>query len=557
MDTSALTKLKQHYRQLQNDRRSHEPFWLDVRRLLTPQRGRMLLGSGAEEVNNGVKDDRRINAAASRALAVLANGMQSGLTSKARQWFILTHPDPELNRWQPVREWYDLVQEVLEGVFRRSNLYSDLLHTYVEMAGFGQGALMVLSHPDKMIYCRSFTTGTYYMSADEWREVDTFFQVEQLTARQLVRMYGRDVLPAYIRDAYDRGNYEDRYEVVNAILRHPEAYDITIGPQYTVASVHFLTGSDGRGESGFLRKSGYRTWPVMTPRWDAIDNDVYGWAPTRDIIGDVKMLQKMESDALKGVAKSVSPPWRIPPELDRRGLNTEPGALNVVSNPAESAVAPLYSTPVNIQQLQYKIDSVVNSIKEGMFNSLFMALLMQDNPQMTAREVAERHEEKLLMLGPVLERIHYELLDPLIDRAFALCWEAGAIPPPPEELRGQPTQIEYVSILSQAQKAVGVNRIEQSVQFLGSMATIYPELRNALDPYKTYQEYNHMIGVRAGIFRTEQEYSQLVAAEQQKAEMAQFAESANKLAAPAKVMTDADPANVMQLLTGSSEATVL
>lgn len=550
-DSSPLANVRRHYRQLVVDRRSQEPFWRDVKELIAPQRGRGLYSSNAEEVNNGEqRDQKRINGTASRALSILASGMQSGLTSKARQWFLLAHPDPELGRYQPVREWYDKVQEVLEGIFRKSNLYSALLHTYTEMAGFGQGALAVFSHPDKTIFCRPYTVGTYYMSADEWNEIDTFFHSEWLTARQLVQLYGRDSLPHYIQNAYDNGKFEERFEVVNGLLKHPEAYGIKIGEQYTVASVHFLARESDSGK--FLRQSGYRTWPVMTPRWDAIDNDVYGKAPTRDIIGDTKMLMRMEADALKGTAKAVSPPMRIPPELERRGLNMQPNGLNVVSSLGENAVAPLYMGNLNLQQLQFKIDRIESDIKEGLYNSLFLALLTQDNPQMTAREVAERHEEKLLMLGPVLERIHYELLDPLIDRAFALAWEAGLIPPPPHELDGQPTQIEYVSILSQAQKAVGVNRIEQSVMFLGNMTAVYPEIRHALDPFKTFQEYNQMIGVKAGIFRTEEEYKEAVAAEQQKADMAQGLAAGESLANSAKVLGDVDMANVQALLGGGA-----
>lgn len=550
-----LSRVRLHFRQLQNDRRTWEPYWRDVREYIAPQRGRGILTSNAEESNNGNRDDsKRVNCAASRALNILASGMQSGLTSKARQWFLLSHPDPGLGKYQPVREWYDTVQEVLERIFRKSNLYASLLHTYFEMAGFGQGAVGVFSHPDKVLYCRPYTTGTYFMSCDEYNEVDTFFQSSWLTARQLVQLYGRETLPTYIQEAYDHGKFEDRYEVVNAMLRHPEAYGIAIGEQFDTASVTFLANE--QDSNNFLKISGYHSFPVMTPRWDAIDNDVYGWAPTRDVMGDAKMLQSMESDALKGSKKAVSPPWRVPPELERRGLDTRPNAINVVSSMNENVVAPLFTSPTNIQQLQYKIDAVVASIRDGLYNSLFLALLTQDNPQMTAREVAERHEEKLLMLGPVLERIHYELLDPLIDRAFLLAYEAGLIPPPPPELEGQPTQIEYVSILSQAQKAVGVNRIEQSVQFLGGMTAVYPEIRHALDPFKTYQEYNHMIGVRAGIFRSEKEYREAVAAEQKKQELAQGAEVGQNLANSAKLMSEVDQANVSALLGGGGGLTL-
>ena len=550
-----LTRVRLHFRQLQNDRRTWEPYWRDVQEYIAPQRGRGIFTSNAEESNRGDREDsKRVNGAASRALNILASGMQSGLTSKARQWFLLSHPDPELGRYQPVREWYDQVQDVLERIFRKSNLYAALLHTYFEMAGFGQGAVGVFSHPDRILFCRPYTTGTYYMSCDEYGEVDTFFQSSWLTARQIVQSYGIEGLPTYIQNSYNSGKLEERYEVVNAMLRHPEAYGIEPGEQFDTASVTFLAKE--QDSSHFLKQSGYRSFPVMTPRWDVIDNDVYGWAPTRDIMGDVKMLQSMESDALKGSKKTVSPPWRVPPELERRGLDTRPNAINVVSSMGESAVAPLFTSPTNIQQLQFKIDAVTANIREGLYNSLFLALLTQDNPQMTAREVAERHEEKLLMLGPVLERIHYELLDPLIDRAFLLAYEAGLIPPPPSELEGQPTQIEYVSILSQAQKAVGVNRIEQSVQFLGGMTAVYPEIRHALDPFKTYQEYNRMIGVKAGIFRTEKEYNDAVAAERKKQELAQGAEVGQSLANSAKLMSEVDLANTQALLDGGGGLTL-
>lgn len=552
MDEGPLAKLRRHYRQLQNERKTWESFWLDVQTYISPERGRGITSSSSTETNNGeMRDRKRVNGTASRALSILASGMQSGLTSKARQWFLLTNPDPDLSEFKPVREWYDKVQDVLEGIFRRSNLYSALLHTYYEMAGFGQGALMVLSHPDKTLFCRQFTTGTYYMSLDEWGEVDAFFHVEWLTAHQISRLYDESKLPDSVKSDLRTGSLEKRYEVVNAVLKHPERYGIRKGELNQASSVHFLfTASE---HDGFLKEAGYHTWPLMTPRWDVVDNDVYGKAPTRDIMGDVKMLQKMESDALKGTAKSVSPPWRIPPELERRGLNTQPNALNVVASMGEQAVAPLFTTPINIQQLQAKIDRVEQDIKDGLYNSLFLALLTQDNPQMTAREVAERHEEKLLMLGPVLERIHYELLDPLIDRAFALAWEAGLIPPPPDVLRGTPTMIEYVSILSQAQKAVGVNRIEQSVGFLGSMVQVYPELKNALDPYAAYDTYNRMIGVRAGIFRSREEYEKLTEAQNQQMQMAQQAAMAEPLANSAKALGEVDAANVRELLSGAGQ----
>lgn len=549
--STPLEKVRRAFAAVKQERRSWEPGWREYQSFIEPARGRFLASPSASEVNNGARlcEDKRVNSEASRALSILASGIQSGLTSKARQWFLLAHPDPDVNRYQPVRAWYDKVQEVLEGIYRRSNIYASLLHTYKEMAAFGTGAMAVFAHPDKTIYCRPFTTGTYYLSLDQWFEVDAFYYVEYLTAHQLDLQYGKDKLPSHIVSDLENQRSERRYEVVNALFRHPEKYGIPVKEGFGVGSVHFLANAGDHADS-FLRVNHYKTWPVMTPRWDVIDADVYGRPPAADVINDVKMMQRMETDCLKGIAKGVNPPMRIPPELDRRGLNMQPGGLNVVSNMNEHAVAPLVTVVTNIQQLQMKIDRVIEGIKDGFYNSLFLALLTQNNPQMTAREVAERHEEKLLMLGPVLERIHYELLDPLIARTFHIALEAGLIPPPPDDIDLSDTEVEYVSILSQAQKAVGVNRIEQSAAFLGSLVSVYPEVRHALDPYKAFKEYNQMIGVRADIFRSDDEYARAVDAEKKQQQLAEGAEVVEPLANSAKIMSETDPANVRQLLSG-------
>ena len=72
----------------------------------------------------------------------------------------------------------------------------------------------------------------------------------------------------------------------------------------------------------------------------------------------------------------------------------------------------------------------------------------------SATEVAERRAEKLVMLGPVLERLHDDLLEPLIGRVFQIMARAGQIPPPPfAELDGLRLQPEYVSPMQALQAA--------------------------------------------------------------------------------------------------------
>jgi len=117
------------------------------------------------------------------------------------------------------------------------------------------------------------------------------------------------------------------------------------------------------------------------------------------------------------------------------------------------------------------------------------------NPQMTATEVAERHEEKLLMIGPVLERMHNEILDPLISLTFSDMISAGVVPPPPPELENIELNVEYVSMLAQAQRAIGTNSVDRFVSSLGAVALIKPEVLDKLDADRWADAYGDMLGI--------------------------------------------------------------
>lgn len=155
-------------------------------------------------------------------------------------------------------------------------------------------------------------------------------------------------------------------------------------------------------------------------------------------------------------------------------------------------------------------------------------LSMGDRRDMTAREVQERHEEKLLMLGPVLEGLIDDLLDPVIDRVFNVMVEdpRGLIPPPPDELSGMDLKVEYISVLAQAQRAVGISGIERLWGFAGQVAQMDPSVLDKLDADQTIDEYASMAGVSPSMIVPDEqveEVRQQRAAQQ--AQMQQMAQS--------------------------------
>jgi hypothetical protein len=120
-----------------------------------------------------------------------------------------------------------------------------------------------------------------------------------------------------------------------------------------------------------------------------------------------------------------------------------------------------------------------------------------ERSNVTAREIAERHEEKLLMLGPVLERLHNEMLMPKIDITFDYIVEAGILPPPPDELQDTELNVEFVSVLAQAQRAVGVKDVDRLLNTVGGIATMKqdPSAWDKLDTDQIVDAYADMLGV--------------------------------------------------------------
>lgn len=166
-------------------------------------------------------------------------------------------------------------------------------------------------------------------------------------------------------------------------------------------------------------------------------------------------------------------------------------------------------------------------------------LSMQNTQQMTAREVAERHEEKLLMLGPVLEQFHNEVLEPLTLRTFGICLRNGLFPPMPEEITEAELKVNFVSLLAQAQKMVEMPSIERVVGLAGNLAALYPEITDMIDADEVIRKSANINGTPEKIIRSEKDVEQI---RQQRAEAQAQAEQAQQVveaAAPARDMAQA------------------
>jgi hypothetical protein len=196
-----------------------------------------------------------------------------------------------------------------------------------------------------------------------------------------------------------------------------------------------------------------------------------------------------------------------------------------------------------IQEMMMDIQEVQERIQRAFYADLFAMMINSDRRQMTATEVAERHEEKLVLLGPALQRVNIELLDPLLEDVFSFALEAGLLPPPPPELAGVELKIEYISLLAQAQQAVSASGIERVLSFTGNLAAVFPDVVDLIDADVAVREYSDILGNTPYILRDEVAVQEMRQAKAQKQQQMEQVAMAQQGAQAAKTLSEADTQN--------------
>lgn len=550
-----ILDLRRQWQALRNSSSTWRSHWGEIRDYMLPYHGSGLTGD-SREPRGGKNTSKIISNAAGFAIRTLASGLHGGLTSPARPWLRLGFEDPALEQSEENRQWLFEFADVLLGICARSNLYSSLHALYEEIPGFGTGAMLIEDDEDKYARAYTFTTGEYELSVGPTGEVDSLWRKIWMTARQIIDSFGIGVVSEAIKQAYRRPDDVTTFPIIHVIRpRRMWGIESPLPDKFAYESLYF---EEGGTPVQFLRQAGYRVRPFVAPRWDVIGTDIYGRSPGMLVLPDVKQLQRMESDKLLGLAKTVTPPMRGDASVKTNGVSVIPGGITFVPN-ASAVWEPAYQINFPFQEITVETDRVTRRINTVFFVDLFLSIMYEDK-RMTAREVVERHDEKLLLLGPTLERLHHELLDPLVDRLIDIAADRGLMPEPPPEVEGQPLKVEYISLLAQAQKLVGVNAIQQIAGFVGYIAGAYPDALDRFNADQAVEEYAKLIGVPPNLIRSDDIVEELRARRQQQQQAAALMDNAAPLAQGAKNLSEIDPTKnsalktVLQGAVGASQA---
>lgn len=536
---------------LETERSSFDTHWRDLSDFILPRSSRFL----TSDRNKSTRNTKIVDPTATMANRTLSSGMLSGITSPTRPWFSLGTPDPEMMEYGPVKYWLEMVQNRMNDVMNKSNWYQSLPIVYGQLGTFGTTAMSLLEDDEDVIRTHPFPIGSYYLSNSDRLQVDTVYRKFSMTCRQIVQRFGLDNVSDSVKSAWTSQQYEQWFEVVHVVEPNMNRDTGKMDSKNKkFASVYYEAGG---ADNKLLSEKGFDDMPIMAPRWDINGEDVYGSScPGMIALGSVKALQLEQRRKAQAIDKLVNPPMVGPSSLRNQRASLLPGEITYVDQVSGStSFQPAYAINPRINELVADIQDTRSLINSSYFVDLFMMLQNVNTRSMPVEAVVEMKEEKLLMLGPVLERLNDEFLDPSIDRIFNIMARKNMLPPAPPELAGQSLRVEYISVMAQAQKAVGIGSIERFVGFVGGLAQANPAALDKLNIDQAIDDYGNMVGVPATIIATSEQVAQVreERAKQQQQQQAMQTSMAAVQGAKTLSETQTDQPSALSAVTGAMQ----
>ena len=491
---------------------------------IEPRRGRFFIS----DRNKGNKRHTKIiNSRATQAHRTAQSGIFAGIMSPTRPWFKLETLDQSLMDSADVKAWLYSVEQLIRTIFLESNLYNMAPVMLGELLLFGTGAMSHVDDFENVSRFYTHTFGSYYIAQNDRFEVDTFALEHELQVKQIVADFGLEKVSDFVSEHWRKGNYYVWAPVVQFIESNSDADTRKEAAENKpFRSVWFEPGNINKNQ--FLRKSGFDEFPIHVSRWALAGEDIYGTnSPGMIALGDVKSLQTLEKRKAQAIDKLVNPPLKGPPTLRDVPINALPGGVTVYdADGTKEGLTTLYQVDPRLAEMQQDIQGIEARINEAFFVDLFQAISVRRGIQpRNELELSQIDAERLLLLGPPLQRIQLELLSKIINRTFAQAIRAGILPSPPDALQGQNLGIRYISALAQAQKAVEVATIERSAAFAGGLAGFKPEVLDRFDADEALKQFSQMIGVVPSVITSDEEVEQI---RQQRAEQQQAAAQAEQ-----------------------------
>jgi hypothetical protein len=537
--------------QMRDKRRPMWSIWREITRTYLPYIHPWLLDTSKSEQLK--LNPNYITSEGLIALRTQTAGLMNGITSPTRPWFTLGIGVDPAKLSIAARRYLYQCQTIMYNVLARSNFYNTMASSYFDLGLLNISGVQIFEDARDIVRFQRYNVGEFYVEYDEFGKLVRYAREISLTLERIKQRFGEENMPVSWQTQYKNEkarmstrklvHYVERKGATQEQLPHP-------AKRMDWHEVYWPQAESLDGE--VMSVAGYREQPAMFPRWSA--ELEYGAAPAMDALADMRELGQLILKKGTGLEKMIDPPMLIDAALKNKPKSMIPGGRTYVPNLAEATGArPAYSINLPIQELRLDINDIKLSIREIFHNDLFKMISQLDTVR-SATEIDARREEKLVLLAHFLERFENEQLDPTIERVFNICQRKGLFPDPPRDIAGAEIQVQYVSILTTAQRALNTVPMERLLAMVGQVANVEPSVLDIVNWDEFVYTYGNDIGSNPTILRDAEELKKRRSVREQQLEQVEATATAQTAIEGAKNLSETDVgggANALQRLLAS------
>ena len=476
-----------------------------------------------------------VDSTPSQAVEVGAAGMMEGLVDPNKLWFRFR---PKIKGFQPDtagQRWIDETQEVIYDVMAGSNFYDSIHQMFTDELVFGSAPVVIYEHRDQVINLQNPCAGEYFLEAATDYSSRVLCREFVQTVLQLVERFGPDALqgtPAGQLWGTKGTNLHTEFIVAHLIEpnfpagMYGQKPNLGVVPGgYAYRELYWLRGLSTPQP---LSLRGFRERPYISPLWAPRSNEAYSYCPGSRALPDVLQLHRMVQRYAEAVDKGVRPPMLADVTLKNEPSSQLPGRVTYVPNLGkDTGMRTMYTVPPQfLEYLEKTIERICGKVERWFFNDVFMMISQMEGVQpRNELELTERRGEKLLRLGPVIERNLREMARG-VNRITSIATRRGLIRPMPQSMQGVPIEIHFVSKLALVQQASTTAGMERTLAMAGKMEPVLPGTLDNFNKDKFIRNYGDLLDFPSADWNDDDEIKQIRqqrAAAQQKAEMAQAA----------------------------------
>ena len=494
------------------------------------------------------------------AMRRCAAGLLSNEMSPSRQWFKLKPALMDRDKAPAdAVAWFEEVEDRIDTVMSRSNFYQEAAQMFEDLVTFGTGPMIIYEDEKDIIRAYTPCCGEYFLSSSSGNRAETLARQFVMTISAIVEMFGLENCPPDVQDMWrDKGGALEVEKIVchliepNMEINGPdmaEAAGVVPGG-FPWRESYWIFGASSEWP---LSLAGFHDQPHIVPRWSVTSNDAYGRAVGMDVLPDIIQLQVESARKAEALEKMVRPPMLASLDMKNEPSSILPGKVTYVSGlSADKGMRPAFTVNPQIREMMEDLAAIQQRVREGFFNDLF-AMLEQIGKEMTAYEVAARNQEKLQVLGPVVERLQNEALAPAVQRVFWIMQRKGLLPPIPDSLLGVPLGIQFIGVLALAQKSAKSALLERFAQVMNAQQQLHPEAADLWNIDAWAVEYADDLFLPRNILRSDAEIAQIRkerARQQAQAAQMQQANAAAQIGKTASQIDTGGGMNAVSMMTG-------